>query len=77
MCSFLHRKWLENKDLNLFYCDFPEGYSSFAVESAKELVVIIKSDQDTAKIIRKAGGIQIIHGQMCYIYKCVHVRSLI
>jgi len=51
----LHRKWLENKDLNPSYCDFQEGYNCFAVENAKELVELIKSDQDTTKIIRNAG----------------------
>ncbi|HEY7226882.1 MAG TPA: hypothetical protein VH481_02015 [Nitrososphaeraceae archaeon] len=50
----LHRKWLENKDLNPSYCDFREGYNCFAVENAKELVELIKGDQDTTKIIRNA-----------------------
>jgi hypothetical protein len=50
----LHRKWLENKDLNPSYCDFREGYNCFAIENEKELVELIKSDQDTTKIIKNA-----------------------
>ena len=50
----LHRKWLENTDLNLSYCDFREDYNYFAVENAKELVELIETDQYTIKIIRNA-----------------------
>jgi len=50
----LHRKWLENEHLKPSYCDFREGYNCFAVENAKELAELIKSDQDTTTIIKNA-----------------------
>src|SRR6186713_1940220 len=50
----LHRKWLENKDLNPSYCDFREGYNCFAVDNAKELAELIRGDQDTTKIVENA-----------------------
>jgi len=50
----LHRKWLENRDLKPSYCDFREGYNCFAVENPKELVELIKSDQDTTMIVKNA-----------------------
>jgi glycosyltransferase involved in cell wall biosynthesis len=50
----LHRKWLENEDLNPSYCDFREGYNCFAVDNAEELAELIRGDQDTTRIIENA-----------------------
>ncbi len=57
----LHRKWLENKDLNPSYCDFREGYNCFAVDNAKELAELIRGDQDTTKIVENASKLLYRH----------------
>jgi hypothetical protein len=57
----LHRKWLENKDLNPAYCDFREGYNCFAVDNAKELADLIRGDQDTTKIVENASKLLYRH----------------
>ncbi|MGI0022225.1 MAG: hypothetical protein ACRD9Q_05105 [Nitrososphaeraceae archaeon] len=57
----LHRKWLENEDLNPSYCDFREGYNCFAVDNAKELAELIRSDQDTTKIVENASKLLYRH----------------
>ena len=55
MCALIsNRKWLENRDINPSYCYFRELYNCIAVENAKELIELIKSDQDATKIIRNA-----------------------
>ncbi len=57
----LHRKWLENRDLKPSYCDFREGYNCLAVENSKELVELIKSDQDTTMIVKNASKLLTRH----------------
>lgn len=57
----LHRKWLENTDLQPSFCDFKEGYNCFGVENAGELAELIKSDQDTSTVTENATKLMTRH----------------
>jgi hypothetical protein len=57
----LHRKWLENRELDASYSDFKEGYNCYAVESAEELAELVRRNEDTSKVTQNATKLMTRH----------------